>query len=84
MTEANISNTDLPKFVERLERLAEEKQELSNDMKDIMTEAKSQGHDLKALRRLLGERKKKGKNPDKWREEMDTFDVYAAALKLFE
>src|SRR5690349_6130787 len=45
-------------FVERIERLEEEKAALSNDIKEVYAEAKSNGFDTKALRKIISLRKK--------------------------
>ena len=41
----------LKAFVERVERLEEEKKALSDDIRDVYSEAKANGFDVKALRR---------------------------------
>jgi uncharacterized protein (UPF0335 family) len=61
-------------FVERLERLAEEKQALADDMKEVFGEAKSSGFDTKALRTAIARRKMDSAS----RQEMD------ALLELYE
>jgi uncharacterized protein (UPF0335 family) len=48
----------LRSLVERIERLAEERAALTSDIKDIYTEAKSAGYDVKALRAIIAWRKK--------------------------
>lgn len=47
----------LRSIVERVERLEEEKQAISSDIKDVFVEAKSQGYDVKALREIVRRRK---------------------------
>ena len=49
---------DLKSFADRIERLEDEKAVLSEDIKDVFTEAKSRGYDVKALRAVLSLRKK--------------------------
>nr|WP_210336470.1 DUF2312 domain-containing protein [Rhodomicrobium vannielii] len=44
--------------VERIERLEEEKAALAGDIKDIYAEAKANGFDTKALRKIISLRKK--------------------------
>lgn len=48
----------LKSFVERIERLEEEKAALSGDIRDLYAQAKSTGFDTKALRKLIALRKK--------------------------
>lgn len=51
------SREQLKAFVERIERLEEEKKGISDDIRDIYSEAKSQGFDVKALRQVIRLRK---------------------------
>lgn len=45
-------------YVERVERLAEEKQTIADDIKDIFAEAKGNGYDVKAMRKVIARRKR--------------------------
>ena len=47
----------LRSLIERIERLEEEKADLSRDIRDIFAEAKSAGFDVKAMRAILKLRK---------------------------
>ncbi len=53
-----IAADQLKAFVERIERLEEEKKCISDDIKDVYAEAKGNGFDVKILRRVVGLRKK--------------------------
>lgn len=44
-------------FVERIERLEEEKKTIADDIKDVYAEAKGSGFDTKAIRKIVSERK---------------------------
>lgn len=44
-------------FVERIERLEEEKKELSTDIAEILKEAKGQGFDTKVIKEIIKLRK---------------------------
>ena len=44
-------------FVERIERLEEEKKTIGDDIKDVYAEAKGTGFDTKAIRKIVAERK---------------------------
>ena len=69
----------LRSIIERVERLEEEKKALSSDIKDVFSEAKSAGFDVKALRKLLSLRKMEAQE----REELDgILDVYMRALGM--
>jgi len=47
----------LASFIERIERLEEEKRELSADIREIFAEAKGNGFDVKIMRQVLRLRK---------------------------
>ena len=47
----------LKAFVERIERLEEEKKAISDDVRDVYAEAKGNGYDVKALRAVVRLRK---------------------------
>lgn len=51
------SNGRLKSFVERVERLEEEKANLQANIKDVYSEIKSSGYDVKAVRVIIKERK---------------------------
>lgn len=74
-------NTDdrLRLLIERIERLAEEKQGIADDIKDVYAEAKAVGYDTKAIREVVRLRKMK---PDDRREMQLVLDTYMAALGL--
>ena len=77
-------NTDttsdrLRSIVDRVERLNEERAALGSDIKDIFTEAKSAGFDVKALRALIRERKE---DPEERAEREALVEVYKRALGM--
>lgn len=51
-----IAGERLRSFVERIERLEEEKRALAGDIKEVYAEAKGTGFDVKVLRQLIRER----------------------------
>ncbi len=69
----------LKAFIERIERLEEEKKALSSDVKDIYSEAKSAGYDVKVIRQLIRERKL---DPNEVEESSTLLDVYKAAIGM--
>lgn len=75
----NAETGQLRAFVERIENVAGEIDALSSDRKDIYSEAKSQGFDVKAMRRAVAIRKKDRK---KWEEEEAILDTYLLNLGL--
>lgn len=52
-----VESRKLKEYVDRLENMSAQIVDIRADMKDIMAEAKSNGFDAKALRRLLAWRK---------------------------
>lgn len=58
MTETQIGhNGQLKSIVERIERLNEDKKTISDDIGDVFKEAKGNGLDVKALRKVIALRK---------------------------
>jgi uncharacterized protein (UPF0335 family) len=66
-------------FIERIERLEEEKKALSDDIKDVYSEAKGNGFDVKIMRKIISIRKQ---DREKRREEEEILDLYLAALGI--
>lgn len=69
----------LRQFVEQLERLAEEKKAISDDIRDKFHEAKAVGFDPAIMKQILKLRKK---NRDEWQEEEALLDTYKHALGM--
>lgn len=79
MAEATVSDEQLRLFVERIERLEEEKKGIAEDIRDAYLEAKSQGYDPKIMRQIVRLRKM----PVHDRKEMEAIlDVYKSALGI--
>ena len=57
MAEGNVAADQLRLFIERIERLEEEKKGISDDIKDVYAEAKSNGYDTKTMRAVVRLRK---------------------------
>ena len=57
MSEATVSDEQLRLFIERIERLEEEKKGIADDIKDVYSEAKSTGYDVKTMRAIVRLRK---------------------------
>jgi uncharacterized protein (UPF0335 family) len=56
-TEKGASALRLKSFIERIERLEEEKKALSDDIREVYGEAKSSGYDPKIMRKVVAIRK---------------------------
>lgn len=74
-----VSGKRLKSFVERIERLEEEKSALSEDIKDTYGEAKATGFDTKTIRRIIKLRKM---DVEKRREQDELLELYKAAIGL--
>lgn len=57
MSEGNVSAEQLRLFIERIERLEEEKQGIADDIKDTYLEAKANGYCVKTMRSIVKLRK---------------------------
>ena len=82
MTESStyrVTADELRQFVERYERLEAEKQDIADQQKEVMAEAKARGYDTKTLRKIIAERKK---SPDQIAEEEAILDLYKEALGM--
>ena len=74
-----VAADQLRAFVERIERLEEEKKALNDDIKDVYTEAKGNGYDVKVLRQVVRLRKQDSNE----RQEMESLlDLYLHALGM--
>jgi len=52
-----FAKNELKAFVERIERLEEEKKTIADDIRDVYAEAKGRGYDVKAMRAIIRLRK---------------------------
>ena len=57
MADGNVAADQLRLFIERIERLEEEKKGIADDVKDVYAEAKSTGYDAKTMRKVVALRK---------------------------
>ena len=78
---ANVSGARLKSFLERIERIEEEKKALGEDIRDIYSEAKSTGFDPKIMRKIVSLRKTA---LEKRREERELLDLYMSAIGMAE
>ena len=73
----NVAAERLMSIVERIEKLEDERKLLQADIKDIYTEAKSAGFDVKVLRMVIASRKK---DQSEWEEQQALLETYMRAL----
>ena len=75
--EPNVAADQLRLFIERIERLEEEKKGIADDIKDVYAEAKGQGYESKTMRQIVRLRKMEKDA----RDEADALlETYRAAL----
>ena len=67
----------LRSFLERIERLEEEKSTIAGDIKEVFAEAKGEGYDVKTLRKILRLRKM---DRAERQEQEALLELYLAAL----
>ena len=72
-----VTADELRQFVERFERLEAEKQDIAEQQKEVMAEAKARGYDTKVMRKLIALRKR---DKDDIAEEEAVLQLYREAL----
>lgn len=76
---SGIAADRLRSFIERIERLAEEKQAIADDIKEVYSEAKSSGFETKIIRKVIALRKM---DAQERAEQEQLLDVYLAAIGM--
>lgn len=79
MTELNQTAGQLRAFVERVERLEEEKAAISEHVSEVYAEAKGEGYNPKVMRRLI---KLRAMAADDRAEQESLLDLYMRALGM--
>ena len=79
-TSSSKKDEKLKSFIERIERLNEEKNNITLDIKEVFSEAKSMGYDPKIMRKILVLRKM---NVDERLEQEALLDTYRNALGIY-
>lgn len=74
-----VARDQLRAFIERIERLEEEKKTIADDIKDVYGEAKSMGFDTKILRKVISIRKQ---DHDERMEQEAILETYLMALGM--
>ncbi|MEX2518540.1 MAG: DUF2312 domain-containing protein [Paracoccaceae bacterium] len=75
----SVAAGQLKSIVERIERLEEERKEIADQVKEVYAEAKSNGFDVKTLRKVVSLRKK---DAEERQEEEAMLDLYLHALGM--
>jgi uncharacterized protein (UPF0335 family) len=79
MGDSIIASDKLRSYVERIERLEEEKTALSADVKEVYAELKSDGFDAKIVRKVIRLRKM---DRAEFQEQEALIDIYMSALGM--
>ena len=74
-----VTANELRQFIERFERLEAEKKDISDQQKEVMSEAKSRGYDTKVIRKVIALRKR---DKDDIAEEEAVLEMYKEALGM--
>lgn len=74
-----VAADELRQFIERFERLEEEKREIADQQKEVMAEAKGRGYDTKVMRKVIALRKR---DKDDVAEEEAVLEMYKEALGM--
>ncbi|MBL8709989.1 MAG: DUF2312 domain-containing protein [Rhodospirillaceae bacterium] len=74
-----IAADHLKSFIERIERLEEEKAAIANDIKEVYAEAKGTGFDTKIMRQIIRLRKME---PNDRQEQEELLDIYMRAVGM--
>lgn len=77
--QSNVTGAELRQFIERVERLEEEKAEAAEQIKEVFAEIKGRGFDVKAIRQILRLRKQ---DPDDIAEQEAVLEMYKAAIGM--
>ena len=79
MAAENVAQDQLRAFVERIERMEEEKKAIADDLKEIYAEAKGNGFDTKVLRQVIRIRKQ---DRNERLEQEAILELYMSALGM--
>ncbi|WP_339041327.1 MULTISPECIES: DUF2312 domain-containing protein [unclassified Candidatus Lariskella] len=74
-----ISGSTLKQYIERIERLEEEKKQVTDLIKDVYAEAKSSGLDTKIMKQIIRERQM---DQSKLSEQEELLDIYKRAIGM--
>ena len=79
--EDSVAQDQLRAFIERIERMEEEKEAITADIKEIYAEAKGNGFDTKILRKIISLRKR---DANERMEQEALLELYMSALGMVE
>ena len=73
MSEGNVAADQLRLFIERIERLEEEKKGMADDIRDVYAESKSNGYDTKTMRAIVRLRRMEKHHRDEAEALLETY-----------
>lgn len=79
MAENSVAGAQLRAFIERVERLEEEKKTIADDIREVYAEAKGSGFDAKVMRQVVRLRKQEA---NERAEQEALLDLYMHALGM--
>ncbi|HMQ94553.1 MAG TPA: DUF2312 domain-containing protein [Amaricoccus sp.] len=74
-----VTAGELRQFVERYERLDQEKKDIAEQQKEVMAEARARGYDVRVLKKLIALRKRDSSEVS---EEEAILELYRQALGM--
>jgi uncharacterized protein (UPF0335 family) len=84
MVSKETANKQLKVIVERIERLETDKKAISDDIRDVFAEAKGNGYDVKALRKIIAMRKLDANERQETETILETYMQALGMLPLFQ
>lgn len=75
----SVAADELRQFIEQFEYLEDEKKDITDQQKDIMSEAKARGYDTAVMKKIIAMRKR---DRDDLAEEEAILDIYKQALGM--
>lgn len=79
ITNDGVAGEELKQFVERIERLEEEKKGISDDIKEVFAELKGRGFDVKIVRKIVQIRRQ---DASERQEQEAILELYLQALGM--
>lgn len=77
VADSGVAAEELKQFIERAERLHEEREGIAGDLRDVFAEMRGRGFDVKVVKRIMARRRR---DHSEVQEEDAIFDLYCQAL----
>jgi uncharacterized protein (UPF0335 family) len=77
--EYQVTAAELRQFIERVERLEQEKKDVAEQQKEVFMEAKGRGYDTKVMRKVIALRRREA---DDIAEEQTVLEMYLEAMGM--